>query len=309
MKNKIIRMEIELNNICQLKCPLCARQTIYSKNDFAIKKEIDYDELITYLETFPNIKHITLAGESSEPTYYSRLFDLIKYIHSRNIYIELYTNGEAQSINYYKVLGLLFKNTKSNIYLTIAGSTQKIHSKYRVGSSLKKLLNTAKRLNIICPNNLVMTWIIFKYNEKDFLKNKNFLKNFQTEIFYTLPFAERYKLKEQIDSGICLPDDKNIKYLQIDRKNFYKENDICKAIKYNFIYLDADLNNWPCSIAKHNNYTFDKLHNGLLPECFECSKNNFKILNDANIFTLAESEDEESDLRIKNDINKTIINY
>jgi wyosine [tRNA(Phe)-imidazoG37] synthetase (radical SAM superfamily) len=93
------------------------------------------NDWITQLNEYKNVKNISLAGFASEPTLYPYIFELIKYLKSRNIKIELYTNGNTHDKTWWRELGkILTKNDRT--YFTICGSTQELHSKYRVGSNL-----------------------------------------------------------------------------------------------------------------------------------------------------------------------------
>jgi len=299
MKNffeKIETIELELTNTCNLQCKLCSRTVYYNKDDFKIKKIMNLEKLKETLKLFPNLKYISIAGEYSEPTLYPYLFDLVKYLHQNNYTIFLNTNSETHNLLYYKKLMYLFKNTNSKIYTNISGTTEELHSKYRVGSTLKRVLKISKELNKISKKNLIVTWIIFEYNYKNFQENKNFLKNYNSEIFYTLPVAEHYNLKNSINDQICLPKKIQEKYNTIDKKNFDKKF-ICTAKKYNFLYIDVDLNFYPCSLAKHNNKTIKDILNSseLFDFCFECSPKNFNTLNENSIKHLAECESEDSE--------------
>ena len=52
--------------------------------------------------TGKNLKYITIAGPTSEPTLYPDLFKLLIYLSKRKLEISLYINGNTQNTNYYK---------------------------------------------------------------------------------------------------------------------------------------------------------------------------------------------------------------
>lgn len=290
--SSIYRLEVELTNTCNLKCALCSRETIYTKEDFNVKKSMDFDALTGYLHTLENLKYVTLAGEYSEPTLYPELFELIVYLHKRKIEVSLFLNGETHNDSFYRKLSLMFKQTKSVMYFTIFGSTQEMHERYRVGSKLETVLRRAEMVNKIAPNNIVLTWVVFEYNKLDYEQNSELLNGFNYHVFNSLPFAERYSLEKQIHEGICMPDGLDKIYGALDKSDLKGE---CKSIRNNFGYLDVDLGLWPCSIAKRHKYDFNTIECGLKPECYECSVSNIKKLSDHNIYTVAESEDETSE--------------
>jgi MoaA/NifB/PqqE/SkfB family radical SAM enzyme len=282
--SSISRLEIELTNTCNLSCALCARQTIYDKLP---KKEISFQKLKEFIKKLPNLKYVTLAGEYSEPTLYPELLNLIIFLHKRKIEISLFINAETKDMLFYKKLSFIFKGTNSKIFLSIFGSTEKLHQKYR-GGSLQRVLEVGNVIKKFSKNNLVLTWVLFEYNENDYLENKNKFSDFNLHVFNTLPYAERYN----IQGDIRLSKDLSEIYQNLDRNDLEGK---CKSIQNNFGYLDVDMNIWPCSLAKHNNCSFDIIENGLKDFCYECSENNIKILNKNKIYTISESENEISE--------------
>ena len=85
------------------------------------------DEVIAQLESYPNLEFLSIAGPISEPTSYPWLPELISYINTRDIEISLYINGDTRNDQYYRTLGVLFRNRKGYIYFTMCGSTQELH--------------------------------------------------------------------------------------------------------------------------------------------------------------------------------------
>jgi MoaA/NifB/PqqE/SkfB family radical SAM enzyme len=295
-----LRVEIELNNVCNLNCPLCSRNTIYTKDDFKQKIHVDSDKLISLLNQFPNLKYVTLAGEYSEPTTYPDLFKVLDYLHNRDIEVYLFINASTKNDTYYKILAKKFLGTKSTIYFSLFGTTNKLHTKYRKGGNLEDTLRRAKIIKSICPNNFTIIWILFKYNIEDYLQNKNFLKKYcnSEEIFWSIPFAERYNLSDSLEKGICLPEEERNIYNKLDKNPDYK-NMTCKSIKNNFAYIDNNLNIWPCSLSKHNKCSFEEIKKGSKSFCFECFPKNLDIMYDYKIHTLCESETMESNHKLR----------
>jgi hypothetical protein len=146
----------------------------------------------------------------------------------------------------------------------------------------------------IAFENTIVTWVIFEYNYKDYLNNKNFLDKYEHHIFYTIPYNEYYNLGYE---DICLP-----KFIQKHYNLDNKPQGTCKSLKNKFIYVDVELNIYPCGIAKHNNFNFEDIENELRPECIECYSQNLKHLYNHDIFTVSESENEisEEELYLEN---------
>lgn len=279
----VIRLELELTSTCNLKCPLCIRTIVGEPEAGLMRPFVDIKH---QLDGYPNLKYVTIAGAVCEPTTYPELFDVIVYLRKRGIEISLYINGDTKSDAYYMKLGLVFRECSGHIYFTICGSTQELHSKYRVNSRLDRVLSRLDIVNKYSGNKGILTWIVFNYNEQDFLDNyQHYKERYNTEYFYTLPMTEHFRT----NSVIRLPDRLHKVYLsQVDRTDF--ENVVCPANKNGFVQITYDGGVHPCSLHR----LYGESH------CFECSKNNLAVLRKNKIFNVAEpeSEDSEIDLRL-----------
>ncbi len=280
-KSSIYRVEIELTNYCNLACPLCLRETHPVLKGGSKTIQRNFEDLIYQLEEFPNLKYVTLAGAISEPASYDKLFDLIDYLAKRNIEISLFINGDLRNDVWYKKLGIKFQKVKGHIYFTICGSTQKLHEKYRVGSNLENVLRRTEIIKKYSLGKEILTYIIFDYNQKDFEKNyKKYKRKFNTHFFYTLPFQEHFKNPNI--PGIHLPKELQIQYDKLNRND--KDID-CPSLRYGFRMIDYRGNISLCSL---NNIYGDS-------HCWECSKNNEKILRENKIYRISEGEDDISE--------------
>lgn len=279
---EIVRVELELTSTCNLKCPLCIRTITNASMD---NKYRPLNEIINQLEDYTNLQYLTIAGPISEPTSYPHLLELIKYVNRRDIEISLYINGDTRSDQYYKKLGVMFRNRKGNIYFTICGSTQELHEKYRVNSKLNRVLSRLDIINKYSGNKGILTWIVFNYNEQDFEENyQKFKDKYRTEYFYTLPMDEHFELK----GNIKLPDRLNKIYNKnIDRTDF--KNIVCPANASNFIQITHKGEINPCSLYR----LYGEKH------CWECSKKNLNVLNSNKIFKVAEAETETSEIKFR----------
>jgi MoaA/NifB/PqqE/SkfB family radical SAM enzyme len=271
---EITRIEIELNNICNLQCPLCIRQTHPELTD---NKTLDYNVLIERLENLKDLKYVTLAGPTSEPTLYKKLVPLLRYLKMRDIEVSLFINGDTHDDMYYRKLGMLFKGINGHIYLTVCGSTQELHEKYRVGSNLNTVLRRLDIINLYSKKG-ILNYIVFNYNKDD---DRSRFNKYKAEYFHTLPVSEHFEL----DSEIHLPKLVSEAYSTLNREDITKE---CPAEEYNFALLSSDNKLNPCSLFKN----FGDKH------CWECSKNNSKILSDNKIYRLAEAESDTSELAL-----------
>ena len=277
----IVRLELELTSFCNLKCPLCVRQVldVPDKNQYR-----PVEEIIAQLDSYPNLKYVTIAGAIAEPTAYPNLIDVIIYLRKRNVEISLYINGDTRTDAYYMKLGIIFRECLGNIYFTICGSTQELHEQYRVNSNLDRVLRRLDIINRYSNNKGILTWIVFNYNEQDFEENyQRFKDKYRTEFFHSIPMAEHFNLSTKIR----LPDKLNKIYMeQVDRTDF---NVVCPANKSNFVQITYDGKVNPCSLYRY----YGESH------CFECSTKNLNTLRTNKIFNVAEPETEYSELPLR----------
>jgi len=157
--------ELDLSGVCNLSCPLCTRNYVHAQH-LVYKNQRPLEEITAQLDTFPNLKRAFVAGQVSEPTMYKDFLDYLRYLKSRNIYIELFTNGSTHKPSWWKKVGEILDET-DQCHFTICGSTQELHEKYRVGSNLAKLLENAAGYRSAGKKNDYIQFIKFEYNADD----------------------------------------------------------------------------------------------------------------------------------------------
>lgn len=156
--------EIDLTGTCNLNCPLCTRNYLHADHT-TYKKIRSLDEITSQLDEFTGLKKAFIAGQVSEPTLYPDLLGFMSYLKSRDISIKLFTNGNTRDSNFWKELSLIL-GEKDEVHFTLCGSTQELHSKYRVGSDLNQLLENASYFRSSKKNDFCQ-YIRFTYNSDD----------------------------------------------------------------------------------------------------------------------------------------------
>jgi MoaA/NifB/PqqE/SkfB family radical SAM enzyme len=156
--------ELDLTGTCNLQCPLCTRNYAHAKHNLG-KKTRPLKDIIEQLDTFPNLKRAFVAGQVSEPTTHPEFHDYLRYLKSRNIYIELFTNGSLHDEKYWETVAEILDES-DQIHFTVCGSNQKLHETYRVNSDLKKILRNAKAVRGVKPIDYLQL-IRFQYNADD----------------------------------------------------------------------------------------------------------------------------------------------
>jgi len=258
MKNyKVKDIELELSTLCQAECPLCYRN--YKSYDKHYPEELvrPLDEIIDQLNTYPDLEWIRLVGSISEPTMYPYFLDLVYFIKSRDIKIEICTNGSLRDKTFWsKLKNLLTKEDR--VYFTICGSTQELHETYRKGTSLKKILRNAGIFRSENKNDYAQC-IRFDYNDADF--NSEEFKKMVSE-FSNIYWTETFLLKDKDNYTITTdldklkPFQKKINQYQMIEKIANKKwketlegkpnKTWCKAYHENRLQLDIRGNEYPC---------------------------------------------------------------
>jgi MoaA/NifB/PqqE/SkfB family radical SAM enzyme len=276
-RTEIQEFEMDLVGYCNLQCPLCTRN--YEHAEHMLKNNIrPLKEIIKQLDTFPNLKRTFCAGAISEPTLHPEFLDYLRYLKSRDIYVELFTNGSTHNPDFWEeVANILDENDQ--VHFTICGSTQKLHEKYRVNSNLSKILENAEALRKIKPIDYCQ-FIRFVYNEKDEENVKKF------------PFSNYYKVETE---GIRRINDKFIKVPEGVKplptrdkiiKQLFKnppENGIiqCKSLEDKKIFIDQFGNISACYIHREfepedifdgDEFDYSNILDFKYKDCFLCEK-------------------------------------
>jgi wyosine [tRNA(Phe)-imidazoG37] synthetase (radical SAM superfamily) len=164
-KSYVEEIELDLTGICNLKCPLCTRNYSHA-NHLLVKNVRPIEEITAQLDEYPNLKRFFIAGTISEPTMYKDFIKFIEYLNSRDIYYEIFTNGNTRKPDWWEKLGSIVPD-KCICVFTICGSTQELHEKYRKGSNLQQILDHAKAFRKNGRKNDWIQHIRFDYNAAD----------------------------------------------------------------------------------------------------------------------------------------------
>ncbi|MFC1568392.1 radical SAM/SPASM domain-containing protein [Candidatus Margulisiibacteriota bacterium] len=137
-----IALNIELTNACNLKCPMCPRTTSMTRSmgtmDFGLFKKI-IDEAADN-----GIKRISLYL-FGEPLMYPRVFDVIKYIKSRDEKIDVRLSTNCTTLNK-KTSGKLLNSGLDILILSLDGATKRTYESVRVGSNFEEAIAAAQEL-------------------------------------------------------------------------------------------------------------------------------------------------------------------
>ena len=288
---KIEDIELELTTLCNAACPLCYRNYKVFKEHYPKRLIRDIIDIKNDIDKFPNLKYIKLVGTISEPTLYPNFLELIEYIKSKDLEIEICTNGDTNNQNdgiWWKKLGELL-SINDQVFFSICGSTQELHEIYRKGTSLQNILRNAKQLRSEKPIDFAQC-IRFQYNDNDFNSNtfKELIKEF-SNIYWTETYLrkpnENYNNQNNLNKLYPL-DSKKDNYLKVENlatKIYQTKKTLncmkCMAYENKSLQIDINGNIYPCYLflEASNGKLWDKnwepILNGKYEVCKFCHKN------------------------------------
>lgn len=256
---------MDISNICNLRCPLCARTKLKDKVKLQ-DTNLSFEILEEILIKFPSITKIELGHVMSEPLLHPNIIEIIRHLKGRYINIFLPTNGSVQkdSVFWKEFMELLDENDQ--IVWAIDGLSQETYQQYRIGGKLDSVLKNffqAYQFNPRVQHNIQT--IEFKHNINELFPkdikgkttkttktSKNFHK-FKEEILkrieyfglipgnlniYTIPCCENVNFKNKSTNEVEPLWDKN-KWEEIKDSPFLKNQTIrCSSIISKDIYID-----------------------------------------------------------------------
>lgn len=161
---------IEISTLCNAKCPQCARTDPDGLDKYNWLKE-EWITLETFKSWFPPesikiMRAFYLTGSFGDPVTNPDLLSIVMYIRSvrNDIKIAISTNGSLKDDDFWLDLALIGgKNLL--VTFTVDGITQDQHAKYRVNTSLEKILRHMKLMSDLCTVHTVT--VLFEHNEQD----------------------------------------------------------------------------------------------------------------------------------------------
>lgn len=305
-KDEIKEIEIDLNGICNLSCPLCTRN-LPEASHMIKNHERPLEDIVAQINEYPNLEICCLAGVISEPTLYSQFFELIEFLIKKDIKVVIYSNASIQNKHWWAKLGTILTSCDL-VYFTICGTTQELHEKYRVNSSLKKILENHEAFKSTCKHPIdVFQYLRFEYNKEDYESDelKEMMKKFSIiENYDTLQVNERFEIFKDSSNEIKLTSDLASKYATISKfaKKRYEDHQAgkisckmrCKSLEEKFISIDQFGKVSPCSLYRifNKNEKFDldyeKINKFKYEFCHECESMTAQLLAQSKFERLAQ---------------------
>jgi len=230
----------ELNNICNLMCPQCERNRIVDGLLVRISNLNGWDNTLDmFVKQYENIKYdierIRFDGEESESLSSADFLPICEYVHSKDIVINVSTNGSIKNPDYWYELGKEFsKNKESKIYFGLDGMGSEL-SLYRIGANYDRIIENTKAF-IDGGGKAYWKMIVFKHNQHQVEDAKKESQRLGFEDFIMVCNLRRNNLEPFKHS--FHPKTKKRKEYQLEVQTKFAESMESHSLKENQLYIN-----------------------------------------------------------------------
>ena len=159
-------LHLETTDVCQLACPLCARET-----DTNFNKKLQHHLTIPHIQkhfsdrVIKGLDKVFACGNYGDPAAGKNTLDIYRWFRSLNpnITLGMNTNGALQTTFYWHELGQLFNQPHDYVVFSIDG-LEDTNPVYRVNSNWAKLMANAEAY-ISAGGSAHWDMLVYKHNQ------------------------------------------------------------------------------------------------------------------------------------------------
>lgn len=133
---------IEINNMCNLRCSMCATKNAKRKKGF-MSMDL-YKKIINQAAKY-GVKHVSLHTVG-EPLLHKNLVEMIEYAKKKGLYVLVSSNGQLLNKD---LSERLVKSGLDILRLSLEGFDKELYEKIRVGGSFDRLVDNVKEFRKI----------------------------------------------------------------------------------------------------------------------------------------------------------------
>ena len=251
---QIKRLQVELTDKCNARCPMCTRVFACNLNT----KEISLSDFrLFFPKSFiADLEFVLFCGNFGEPTLCHDIIPILTYLFdcNENLEIKINTNGDTRGVEFWTELGELFtlyKSTGSAVSFSIDGLEDTNHI-YRRGVKWTSLM---RNVDAYIKAGALAEWsfIPFKHNQHQFKTIKQLHKELgfvKTNIQQSRRFDqwEQQFYKYEINGQIHYLEPPDSEYF-IQKKKHKKCSSLqekCLLYANRELYVDVQGNVLPC---------------------------------------------------------------
>lgn len=220
---------IDLTNRCNGKCMFCPRHCGFTKKMDTLS-ELDFD---TFKRTFNShyLNHITnlvINGNLGEPTFYSKLFDLIDYVSSINKKVKIFisTNGSIRPVWWWRKLAEKMVYNQWNMIRFTLDGLEDTHHIYR-GTDYHTVVRNLMTY-IESGGRAEWQYIVFKHNQHQIELAKKIARDIGCTNFITV-ISRHYKdhlerpdnIEAETKNELCLQSRERLFCTPIENRHLY----------------------------------------------------------------------------------------
>lgn len=234
ISRKIKVLHLEPTDVCQARCPLCARETNL-EFDPSIKHHLDMDQILAAFgaENIANLDKMFMCGDYGDPAAGHHTIDIYRAFRDINpdIVLGMNTNGGLRDRAWWRDLAELISHPRDYVVFSIDGLEDTNHV-YRRGVDWHRLMDNVETF-ISAGGNAQWDMLVYQHNQHQVEQCEQLAK--------TLGFSWfRAKVSKRPLQGL-------LQYPVGWQKPISRGTDIrCHALDEQSIYLDARGHIWPC---------------------------------------------------------------
>ena len=166
-KLKKLDVFLEISTFCNAGCPQCHRTNPNGLDKAGwlplVNWSIEQFKKVFPPESMHLYKQMDICGSWGDPVMNKDIFQIIEYITSHKVWVNMSTNGSIRDEEWWFDLGIAGGHRLA-VQFCIDGSTQEMHELYRRKTDLQKILNNMETFSQTRAQAKVYT-VRFKHNE------------------------------------------------------------------------------------------------------------------------------------------------
>ncbi|MFH1638741.1 MAG: radical SAM protein [Chloroflexota bacterium] len=136
LKSLPIYLNVDVNNVCQLKCPLCPNGAGYNHRTKGKMNFADYKRLLDEIGDYIIRAYMFTWGE---PLLNDDIYEMVAYAKKKLIFTNFSSN-----LNYLSSPERLVSSGLDTLKLSIDGVTEETYRKYRIGGDFKQVMENLR---------------------------------------------------------------------------------------------------------------------------------------------------------------------
>jgi len=163
---KLKVLHIEPTDVCQLACPLCARETDTEFNK-SLKHQLTINQILKHVDdaAIKTLNKMFMCGNYGDPAAGKNTLDIYKYFRQVNptITLGMNSNGALQNTFWWNELGKTFNQSHDYVVFSIDG-LKDTNPVYRVNSNWDKLMSNVEAY-ISAGGSAHWDMLVYKHNQ------------------------------------------------------------------------------------------------------------------------------------------------